>query len=379
LINNISSSGKIFIGDIRDYRLIESFHYSIIKYKNLEPNKSKIEYFVNKEKELLISPEYFYSLKQIGSVSHIEIIPKMGNLCNEMNNYRYDVIIYIQKYKDKPDDALIDLDKNIFKETTDFEQYFLSKKGNKNIYVTYPNKRIYKDFIDCSMLLGRPYSIEYSDSKILSINEIKNLAIKEGYGCKFFLDCSNPLNIQIVLYNERSRIKYFNICYLAQIASSALSNNPVANIKLLDNSFAKTLQNFLVTKLTDAMIPLYYVPIKTIPITKNGKIDKKTLIDPVANDLASYVSPRNQIESQVCQICAIVLGLSDDLVGIMDDFFSLGGNSILAIKFVNKLNKKFKVNISIAKILEYKTLDLLARFIGEQLCGELEIFEEGVL
>ena len=303
----------------------------------------------------------------------------MCYICNEMNNYRYDVIIYIQKSKDKLYGELIDVDKNLFKETMDVEQYFLSMKGNENIYITYPNKRICKDFTDCSALLGKLCNIEYNNSKILSINEIENLVTKEGYRCKFFLDCSNPLNLQIVLYDQKIHVKYFNIYYLEKNPFFALSNDPVANIKLLDSSFATTLKKFLRTKLTDAMIPLYYVPIKTIPITKNGKIDKKALIDPVVNDTASYVPPRNQIEGQICKICATILGLSDDFVGIKDNFFKLGGNSILAIKFVNNLNKKFNVNISISTILKYNTLDIIARFIDGQLHPESENFEEGTL
>lgn len=377
VINNISPSGKIFIGDVRDYRLIECFHHSVIKYKNLSSDKSKIEYFVDREKELLISPEYFYFLKQLKGISNIEIMPRTGIFNNEMNNYRYDVIIHVQKDKNNSYNELIHIDVNLFKKVINFEQYFSSNKGKEYIYITYPNKRIYKDFINCSRLLGKHCDYDYD--QLLSIEEIENITSKEKYRSKIFLDLDNPLNLHVVLYYSRNCIKYFDLHYSRKVNISALSNNPIEDIKLLDSSFVKNLQNFLKTKLTEAMLPLYYVPIKKIPVTINGKVDKKALVDPVLNNNASYISPRNFIEAQVCKICAVILGLSEDLVSIMDDFFRLGGNSILAIKFSNELSKKLDVNITVSKILECKTLDVIARFINEELSSVSEVIEEGTL
>ena len=122
--------------------------------------------------------------------------------------------------------------------------------------------------------------------------------------------------------------------------------------------------NYLQTKLPEYMIPSVFVHLDQLPLTTNGKLDRKALPDPEFTDGKSYVAPRNELEEQICQIWSEILNLPKDKVGINDDFFKLGGNSILAIKLVSKLNKEVYYNISISNIFEYKTVEKLACYLG---------------
>lgn len=101
-INSIKSSGSIFVGDVRNYDLLDEFSISLLLSKVDNDSSSLTLEMVEdekfKEKELLISPKLFLTLKEkYPSVSHIEILPKKGVHNNELNLFRYDVVLHINK------------------------------------------------------------------------------------------------------------------------------------------------------------------------------------------------------------------------------------------------------------------------------------------
>jgi len=119
--------------------------------------------------------------------------------------------------------------------------------------------------------------------------------------------------------------------------------------------------DYLRNKLPDYMVPSVLVKLEALPLTVNGKLDRKALPDPEFTDEDSYVAPRNEVERKICKIWAEVLGLDANKVGIKDDFFRLGGNSILAIKLINKLNSEFNTDSYVSYIFQYNTIDILAK------------------
>ncbi|CAF3315459.1 unnamed protein product, partial [Rotaria sp. Silwood2] len=94
------------------------------------------------------------------------------------------------------------------------------------------------------------------------------------------------------------------------------------------------------------MIPNILMHLDSLPLTINGKLDRRALPNSEFTSGDNYVVPRNDLEREVRNIWAEVLGLTEDKVGIRDDFFRLGGNSILAIRLASKLNKELKLNSS---------------------------------
>ena len=110
-------------------------------------------------------------------------------------------------------------------------------------------------------------------------------------------------------------------------------------------------------QLPEYMIPSVLVYMDKLPLTINGKLDRKALPDPIlGSDTESYTAPRNELETRLCTIFAEVLGLEVSKVGINDTFFKLGGNSILAIKLVNKIRKETSLIPSIADIFSHKNI-----------------------
>ena len=114
--------------------------------------------------------------------------------------------------------------------------------------------------------------------------------------------------------------------------------------------------NYLQTKLPEYMVPSILVKIDKLPLTVNGKLDRKALPDPEFTNTDSYVAPRGELEQQVCQIWAEVLGLAADKISINDDFFRLGGDSIISIQLVSRLRQRIGLNLSIKDIFSHKTI-----------------------
>ena len=112
------------------------------------------------------------------------------------------------------------------------------------------------------------------------------------------------------------------------------------------------------------MLPSRLVYLESLPVTMNGKLDRKELPEPVLIDESSYVAPRNEMEVRMCEIWADILRLPVEQIGIHDDFFKLGGNSILVITLVNKLRREFKdLEIYVFYIFEYSSICRLSKYL----------------
>ena len=92
------------------------------------------------------------------------------------------------------------------------------------------------------------------------------------------------------------------------------------------------------------MIPSAFIHLQNIPLTSNGKVDQKALPLPNFENENSYIAPRTKQEKIVCEAFSKVLGIRQ--VGINSDFFSLGGNSIQAIKLISILQENFGMRIA---------------------------------
>lgn len=111
------------------------------------------------------------------------------------------------------------------------------------------------------------------------------------------------------------------------------------------NETALELRKYLSGILPEHMIPTYFIPVESFKLTPNGKIDKKSLPSHYESlsTGAVYVAPENEIEENLVELWKEVLGL--DKVGVNDNFFEIGGNSLRAINITFKINKAFNWDI----------------------------------
>ncbi|HAU86033.1 MAG TPA: non-ribosomal peptide synthetase, partial [Lachnospiraceae bacterium] len=104
----------------------------------------------------------------------------------------------------------------------------------------------------------------------------------------------------------------------------------------------------LIEVLPEYMIPAYMMEIDSIPVTRNGKVDKRALPDIEVSSTEEYVAPRNEAESIICEIFEEILGI--ERVGVNDDFFKLGGHSLRIIKIINRIEQRTGVRFGIKTV-----------------------------
>ena len=116
----------------------------------------------------------------------------------------------------------------------------------------------------------------------------------------------------------------------------------VADVSLL----LKEIWAYLSNLLPAYMIPSDFVQLEQMPLTPNGKIDKEILLQTnIPKENLDYLEPFNEIQVELIKIWGIVLGIENKNIGIKDDFFILGGNSIKLSKVKSKVYEQFNVNI----------------------------------
>ena len=123
--------------------------------------------------------------------------------------------------------------------------------------------------------------------------------------------------------------------------------------------------------LTEYMVPDTYMQLDEMPLTPNGKVNRRALPQPVIRSAAEYVEPQTEAERIVAQAMQDVLGLKQN-VGALDSFFAWGGDSIKSIRLVSRLRAE-GITLQVADIMKLKTVREIAA-AGSQ--GTVEISQE---
>ena len=139
------------------------------------------------------------------------------------------------------------------------------------------------------------------------------------------------------------------------------------------------LRQFLKAKLPEYMVPSAFVLLESLPLTSNGKVDRRALPTHELDStlLEKYVAPRTPIEEMLAQIWAQVLKL--ERVGIHDNFFEVGGHSLLATQLLSRIRTSFKVELALRELFARATVAELAQSIGQLQQQDLELISLPIL
>ena len=112
------------------------------------------------------------------------------------------------------------------------------------------------------------------------------------------------------------------------------------------------------------MIPSALVHLKGLPLTSNGKLDRKALPEPKLSFPIYSYDPKNKIQKDLAECWSNVLNIELNNISAQDDFFELGGNSILAIKLVSKINKHLNSNINLNILYKCRNIENIEIFLN---------------
>ena len=123
------------------------------------------------------------------------------------------------------------------------------------------------------------------------------------------------------------------------------------------------LKKYLSTVLPDYMVPAYFQRLASIPLTPNGKLDRKALPLPTMTAGEAYIAPRDEIESKLAGLWSEILGIDKEHISASADFFLLGGHSLKANLLAAKIHQAFNVKIPLMEIFTKSILMELAGYI----------------
>ncbi|MCB2311578.1 amino acid adenylation domain-containing protein [Clostridium tagluense] len=139
------------------------------------------------------------------------------------------------------------------------------------------------------------------------------------------------------------------------------------------------LRKHLSNSLPQYMIPSYFVQLEKMPLTPNGKTDRKSLPEPDGSIVTGteYEAPRNEVEEKLVEIWKEILGVGK--VGINDSFFELGGHSLKATTLTAKIHKEFNIEVPLKQIFSTPTIKGVGEYVeksGKNLYVAIEKIEE---
>ncbi|WP_343615098.1 phosphopantetheine-binding protein, partial [Flavobacterium sp.] len=171
----------------------------------------------------------------------------------------------------------------------------------------------------------------------------------------------NGISHSVAVVKENGNEKYLTAYY---VSDSVLDKNMI--------------QSELSRMLPDYMLPSYYIQLDAIPLTTNGKVDKRQLPDVDESDLikTEYEPPTDEIESELVEIWQRVL--NRDKIGISDNFFFLGGQSIKAIMVIAEIKKAFDVKMELDVLFNNPEIKSIATEIRNKKWYSQEVSEEDV-
>jgi amino acid adenylation domain-containing protein len=141
----------------------------------------------------------------------------------------------------------------------------------------------------------------------------------------------------------------------------------------------ETIKEFLANHLPTYMIPPYFVRLKEIPLTPNGKIDRKSLPEPEITASEKYIAPGNEVERKLVNIWAEVLNIHNQVIGVQSNFFELGGYSLKATVLTSKIYRELNVKIPLMEIFKNPTIQYMARYIQETGKNDNKITDENLV
>jgi iturin family lipopeptide synthetase A len=168
----------------------------------------------------------------------------------------------------------------------------------------------------------------------------------------------------VVPESEQGDGVYVYMLYASRVGLvNALTTNRTTSQDVLTTSDLRT---FLKQKLPEYMVPSAFVMMNALPLTPNGKIDRRALPSPdnFRPELeVDYVAPKTELEEVIAAIWKEVLQI--EKVGCHDNFFDLGGTSLLIVQARTQLREKLGYDVSLVDLFQYPTIDSLAQYLSQ--------------
>jgi amino acid adenylation domain-containing protein len=378
-VETLETGGAIFIGDVRSYPLLEAFHTSAQLYAETDSLSCdavwrRVQKSIQQESQLAISQDFFTALLQrLPQINRVEINLKRGRTHNELTSFRYDVVLHVGNPVSLLECPWIDWSaENLSLERL---QEILNRDHPEVLGVEgIPNARVQRDVIASRILRSRhrPATVgelrrqlEGEQQCAVELEDIWSLEKDLPYTIEVRWSQSGAGLCDALFRrcgDDKSAEKPGRVRFPGENTVlgplRVYSNDPLK--PRLAEGLASELRGWLQAKLPEYMAPAVYVRMEQMPLTANGKLDRKALPAPEADAYArqAYEAPQGETEEMLAGIWAELLQVKR--VGRRDNFFSLGGHSLQAVRVVTRTRQRLSLAMAVADMFAHPVLADLA-------------------
>ncbi|NTV64552.1 MAG: methyltransferase domain-containing protein, partial [Oscillochloris sp.] len=376
----VKPGGAIYVGDVRSLPLLKAYH-AFVQCHQASPDWTsaqlalQIQQHLFDEKELVIDPAFFVALQgHLPQIQDVQIQLKRGRSYNELTSFRYQVLLRVggdQRATTAGDGAQgYTLDWYHGKLTLSTLREMLRHERPRTLVVRdIPNAR----------LQAAAYTLDWLDrapaQRVAELREqlvgidagiepeaLWSLGAESGYAVTLCWPASGAVGC-MDLYAQDAVVPLATLPRPAPPGTHAVrpwssyANNPLRG--QLQRTLVPQLREFLHRSLPEYMIPALFVLLDHLPLTPNGKLDRNALPEPLRVIRSEHAAtPRTPTEQALASIWASVLGL--DHVGIHDNFFALGGDSISSMQIVSRAAQR-GMALSVKDLFQHQTIATLAQ------------------
>jgi amino acid adenylation domain-containing protein len=331
----LGDTGAVFLGDIRDLRLLRCMRAGVHRVENPDDSPAAARFAVDRaverETELLVDPGMFDTLADVlDGFGGVDIRIKQATYDNELSRYRYDVVLHKRPGSTV---SLAEVPTVAWDETGGLAGLAARLRDERPAAVRVtgiPNGRLTPDLTVVAEIDGVPVP----DG--VDVTALTETGSRTGYRALItWTSGVTDGRLDAVFVPDGGadeQLPAYRDLYLPDTAPERYANDPLAGRK--DGALVTGLRDALAARLPDYMVPAALVVLDALPITPNGKLDQRALPAPDLATSASELQPATPEEETVARIFAEVLGLPR--VGADDDFFRQGGDSIVSIQLVSK-------------------------------------------
>jgi amino acid adenylation domain-containing protein len=380
-IKAVKPGGHIFVGDVRSLPLLKAYHASVQFYQaaasltRLEL-QHRVQQRLSQEEELAIDPSLFLAFQQhYTQVTGVNIRPKRGHSHNELTRFRYEVILEVGGNLSSKEAQIAwqDWHTQPFTVLT-LRQQLLENPPRLIGWREVPNARLGTEtkLLDWLYLTGKINTVGQFRKTLSKLKpdgiepeDLWHLSEELPYDVEISWAAANKQGCYDVLFKPRSHTGNVQLPLAQSQFSKSWSdyaNNPLQS--KLSRKLIPHLRQFLQQCLPDYMVPSSFVMLEAFPLTPNGKIDRRALPAPegIRPPLeATYVGPQTDAEQLIAELWQKLLHL--DKIGIHDNFFDIGGHSLLMVQIQTQLQERFGQKLAMVDLFQYPTIHALAQYL----------------
>jgi amino acid adenylation domain-containing protein len=390
VVKAVKPGGAIFLGDIRSQPLLEAFHASVQLHQAPASLpcfelRQRIQNALSRERELTISPGFFTALrKTLPAITQVEMQLKRGSYHNEMTVFRYDVVLLVSKaVMSARDWVQFDWQECGFS-ASDLHRYLVQERPSALVLTGVPNARLERELgmlemlasADCPATVGElrealrreTASVGMEPEVFWTLGDSLGYAVQVRWadtGARGSYDVVFVRRVRNTGHGTANSLFHFPDEANAPKAWSAYANNPLEGMFI--RNLMPQLRAFLEKKLPEYMVPSAFVLLDKLPLTPNSKLDRKALPSPGDSrvDLeGAWAPPENEAEQVIARVWEELLGVSR--VGRDNNFFDLGGDSLLLIRVHIKLEQAFARPLPVVEMFRHPTVKSLAEYLTDQ-------------